>query len=92
MGCFNDLPNDVIWLILRIPLQDYILFIKQDASVFEAPFSIRNSFGERLSNITCDLALTSKRCLKIVKSKTLYFETRHQPAWLFKKGVLTGQI
>lgn len=85
MGCFNNLPNDVIWLILRykIAMIEFIAPLK----AYEEPFQWKNTFSCNLCKTTCDLALLSKRCLKIIKSKTVSFG---DVGWLFKKGTLTN--
>ena len=89
MGCFNDLPNDVIWLILRIYLKKRLGLSDKSLLMYEVPWPIESMFSEEyIGPLTCKLALTSKRFLKVVKSKTVYFRR----GWLFKKGALTDGL
>jgi hypothetical protein len=87
MGCFNDLPKDVLWLIFRHRICIIGLRLRFHPAFYEEPYEWKNSFSKILSETTCDLALLSKRCLKIIKSKTVSFG---DAGWLFKKGALTN--
>ena len=101
MGRFNDLPKELMWLILRIPIKHRINGDERKLKVYESPFNgYVNLFGSVLSTILCNFALISRRCLKIVKSKTLFFRPPLPGlyldktvcpggAWLFEKGALT---
>lgn len=88
MGCFNDLPKDVIWLIFRAELLNYCSL--SPISAYQEPFPWTNTFSSDLAQVTCNLALLSKRCLNVIKTKTV--RPFRMAGWLFKKGALTNEI
>lgn len=87
MGCFNDLPADVKWLILRIFIKEegYI----NDASLWEDGTCILNDFVHH--NACCckamrKAALVNQSMLKLIRSKCF----RVKQGWVFIKGALTS--
>lgn len=103
MGRFNDLPKDVVWIILRqtFHLQRNDFFDPRRWPVV-LPLSVKKlecqqfCFDPCLSKTSFDLytnwmglfALINKLCLRIIKAKTVKIS---QKEWAFVKGALTGQ-
>ncbi len=88
VATFSDIPKDVIWLIFRFVIANivhptceyqyekgYTLNGKVMENVFFAVFTIP----------MCNLALISKSCLKLVRSKCFKF----QQGWFFINGAIT---
>lgn len=94
MGTFNDLPNDIKWLILRRVIIEGEFMIRH-AYLWEQGFnSLPMNFADDTSNTgaeTKKLALINKACLKVVKSKCYFvFNRNGRRGWMFVKGALTG--
>ena len=87
MGCFNDLPKDVVWLIFR----DVIVYSMRHPERWEEPYAYINPFvNDGLSYlghpcwVICNLASLSLRSLALVRSKCY----RVKSGWFFKRGAI----
>jgi hypothetical protein len=87
MGSFKDLPKDVVWLIFRQVARSGIMKLYPvNFSLYEEGCYLSTSFYSlHVGFAMLHLALTSKLCLKVVKSKCVKFED----GWLFRRGALT---
>lgn len=85
MGCFNDLPKDVVWLIFK---QATLMLLDNEAEIFEEGYPQVTSFVESL-HMKC-FACVSKNCLKLVKSKCFKATISGYSGWLFRRGALTN--
>lgn len=85
MASFNDLPDDVLWLIFQ-PLCIEEVYRTYGAhyglKVFEIPFHIPNHFSR--TNFE-SLATINKKCLNLFKKKC----KKYGYGWLFIKGALS---
>jgi len=90
MASFNDLPDDVLWLIFQPLCIDYL--INHNYSSFsglkhyETYSIIPNNFNWDLSIKMKDFATINKKCLFLFKKKCVKFIN----GWLFTKGALTS--
>lgn len=91
MGKFNDLPQDVKWLILRRVLT---MSMGRHAYMWEEGYNtLPKNVADNTWNTgteTRKLALINKACLKVVKSKCFLVPDSDELKWLFVKGALTG--
>jgi hypothetical protein len=89
MGTFNQLPNDVKWLIFRLIAMDAIKTRGYPPHFFSEGHEHANLFN--LTYITepmIDLALVSKSCLKVIRSKCYKCFDGRLDGWLFRRGAL----
>jgi hypothetical protein len=99
MGSFKDLPKDVMWLIFKQLIAHEITskpYYFRHLFMFELPDAQPTPFCLDFEYLTClmlQLALISKFCLKLIRSKCVkinyVFYTRPSVGWLFTKGALT---
>lgn len=94
MGCFNDLPKDVVWLVLR---QTFVSQRLDEATIgghVASLWTLTQLEKENLSlmgyyrsycYMMCNFALINQRCLNIVRTKT---ERRGNGIWGFRSGTL----
>jgi hypothetical protein len=86
MGRFSQLPKDVIWLVFKTFIKIHPQYEYVTAwSNYECGDGCVNRFNWIISRILRELALISKTCLTVVKSKCYTIEN----GWLFKKGVMS---
>lgn len=87
MGSFNQLPKDVVWLILKQVIIDYfngVYYYFRDVPVNFISFMFRGYMGEEM----CELACVSKLFLSLVQTKTTRPKTARSTAatnWMFNK-------
>jgi hypothetical protein len=85
MTTFNDLPDDVLWLIFQplcIEEMSENYGSHYGLKVFEIPFPIPNHFNRTNFN---SLATINKKCLNLFKKKC----KKCMYGWLFIKGAIT---
>lgn len=90
MASFNDLPQDVLWLIFRkvivctISTIDLLILYEEDG------YYKANSFNSDFHGYvlqTIHLALINKKSLKLIRSKCV--KRKYIKNWWFIKGALT---
>ena len=89
MGCFNDLPQDVIWLIFQRVIWSSNASYKFEKFELDG-WSYCNDWGTRMANTSVSLALINHRTLKAIRSKTIRLQENR--GWWFIKGALTGRL
>ena len=92
MGCFNDLPIDVKWLVFREMIKTILQhdYDEYEMKRWEFGFSFSNPFEPTrgsVCNCLSDLAAIDRKTLKLVKSKC--FRTNRWRGWWFVAGALT---
>lgn len=88
MASFNDLPQDVLWLIFRETISIRLINNGSRCKYFEEEnFFLANPFGLNCANQVESLALINKKSLKLIRSKC--FKTKNRKRWWFIKGALT---
>jgi hypothetical protein len=75
MGTFDDLPNDIVWLILRDVIR-YEYEHQRGAFMIETGICRyeKRYWNCTLSNMIRNVAYLNKRCLRIVRSKCTFQE------------------
>ena len=90
MGRFNDLPKDVVWLILRQTFLHLRDDLRRNWTCFLSLKELERStfmFGS-YSEWLCDLAFINKHCLNIMRAKTWKISNEPGFWWGFKRGAL----
>ncbi len=94
---FSDIPKDVIWLIFRfVTVADIVnstcipFYHTNRGFQYEKGYTLNgivmeNAFVAAFTIPMCNLALISKSCLKLVRSKCFKF----QQGWFFINGAIT---
>jgi len=86
MGCFNDLPKDVVWLIFRINVMHFIQRNRieswEEGVYCPNPFFSANVKPAQMMSVFAQL---NKRTLSIVRSKCFKFKG----GWFFIKGAIS---
>jgi hypothetical protein len=97
MGHFNDLPKDVVWLILRdafislrIETFSVIYCLLPLEFLQDKELRLTNDVGTTFEKYTIwmrELALINVTCLSVIRSKTTKVVAKN--VWMFNKGSLT---
>ena len=85
MGCFNDLPNDVKWLVFREIALSHIRVWGMRLTAWEEGCLVANSLTSHVGFQMMHLSLIEKRTWKLVRSKCFKFSL----GWLFIRGAIT---
>lgn len=92
MGCFYDLPTDVVWLIFRKVIRDFFEMRKVSMvsmRYYEAPCKFPTKFDSAFVPVVCDLATLNSKCLRVVKSKCKRLTFGRMIGWLFVAKAIT---
>jgi hypothetical protein len=89
MGCFNDLPKDVKWLIFQWVIREffkayYVLDPEQD--ILKCAFFVTNPNDDPsiLCHQMCVLSLIDKKSLSLIRSKCYRSKYINHHMWRFK--------
>lgn len=94
MASFEDLPQDVLWLIFQNVIKIAIKPVYPNVCWFEEPHPILNPlsnnpyFMDDYLKETVKLSLINKNCFRLVKKKCV---RKNKNEWMFIRGALTNK-